>query len=47
MLSKNVNNKKFAPELVLFDEKKIKKDSDDFWHRKLTSQILDFLTAGH
>jgi hypothetical protein len=25
MLSKNVNNKKFAPELILFNEKKMRK----------------------
>ena len=30
ILSKNVSNKKCAPKLVFFNEKKIKKDSDDF-----------------
>jgi hypothetical protein len=30
MLSKNVNNKKCAPKLVLFNEKKNEKNSDDF-----------------
>ena len=42
MLSKNVKNKKCAPELVFFNEIKIKKNSYNFWHRKLTfeSQIL-------
>jgi hypothetical protein len=30
MLSKSVNNKKCAPKLVFFNEKKIEKDSDDF-----------------
>ena len=30
MLSKNVNNKKCAPQLVFFNEKKIEKYSDDF-----------------
>ena len=30
ILSKNINNKKCAPELVFFNEKKIEKDSDDF-----------------
>ena len=30
MLSKNVNNKKCAPKLILFNEKKIEKDSDNF-----------------
>ena len=29
MLSKNVNNKKCAPKLIFFNEKK-EKDSDDF-----------------
>ena len=29
-LSRNVNNKKCAPKLVLFNEKKIEKDTDDF-----------------
>ena len=36
MLSKNVNNKKCAPKLIFFNEKKIEKDWDNFWHRKLT-----------
>ena len=31
MFSKNVNNKKCSPKLVFFNEKKIVKDSDDFW----------------
>ena len=35
MLSKNVNNKKFAPKLIFFNEK-IEKDSDDFLNRKIT-----------
>ena len=30
MLSKNVNNKKCAPKLIFFNEKKIEKDSDKF-----------------
>ena len=30
VLSKNVNNKKCAPKLVFFDEKKTEKDFDDF-----------------
>ena len=29
-LSKNVNNKKCAPKLIFFNEKKIEKDSDNF-----------------
>ena len=28
--SKNVNNKKHAPKLIFFNEKKIEKDSDNF-----------------
>ena len=30
MLSKNVNNKKCAPKLIFFNEKKNEKDSDNF-----------------
>ena len=30
MLSKNANNKKFAPKLIFFYEKKIERDSDNF-----------------
>ena len=30
ILSKNANNKKCAPKLVFFNEKKNEKDSDDF-----------------
>ena len=49
ILSKNVNNNKCAPELIFFNEKKIQKDSDDFWHRKLTLKVKFwyFLTAPH
>ena len=36
ILSNNVKNKRFAPKLIFFNEKKIEKDSDDFLHRKLT-----------
>ena len=39
MLSKNLNNKKCAPKLIFFNEKKIEKDSDDFWYRKLTLKV--------
>ena len=39
MLSKNVNNKKWAPKLIFFNEKKIEKDSDNFWYRKLTLKV--------
>ena len=47
MSSKKVNNKKCAPKLVFFYEKKVEKDSDDFWHRKLTLKVKSchFLTA--
>jgi hypothetical protein len=38
-LSKNVNNKKCAPKLKFFNEKKIEKDSDNFWYRKLTLKV--------
>ena len=31
--------KKCAPKLVLFNEKKIENDSDDFGHRKLTLKV--------
>ena len=48
-LSKNVNNKQCTPKLIFFNEKKIQKDSDDFWHRKLTLKVKFwyFLTAPH
>ena len=39
MLSKNVNNKRCAPKLIFFNEKKIEKDSDNFWYRKLTLKV--------
>ena len=39
MLSKNVNNKKCAPKLIFFNEKKIEKDLDNFWYRKLTLKV--------
>ena len=39
MPSYHVNNNKCAPNLVFFNEKKIEKDSDDFWHRELTLKI--------
>ena len=34
ILSKNVNNKKMC-----FNEKQIEKDSDDFWHKKMTLKV--------
>ena len=33
------NNKKCAPKLLLFNEKRSEKDSDDFRHRKLTLEV--------
>ena len=46
---KSVSNKKYAPKLILVNEKKIEKDSDDFWHRKLTLKVKfwHFLTPPH
>ena len=38
MLSKNVKNKTCTPKLVFFNEKN-KKDSNDFWHRKLSLKV--------
>ena len=47
---KNVNNKKNAPKLIFFNEKKIEKDSDNFWHKifdiKFLSLPLAFLIVG-
>ena len=45
----NVNNKKCAPKLVFFNEKKIEKDSYDFRHRKLIMKVefWHFLTTPH
>ena len=40
--SKNVNNKKCVPKLIFFNEKKIEKDSDNFWHRKLTLKVRNW-----
>ena len=40
--SKNVNNKKHAPKLIFSNEKKIEKDSDNFWHRKLTLKVRNW-----
>ena len=49
MLSKNVNNKKCAPNLIFFNEKKIEKDSDNIWQKKIDfeCQILVLLTPSH
>ena len=46
-LSKNVFYKKCGPKLIFFNEKKIQKDSNDFWHRKLTLKVRfrHFLTT--
>ena len=38
-LSKNVFYKKCGPKLIFFNEKKIQKDSNDFWHRNLTLKV--------
>ena len=40
--SKNVRNKKHAPKLIFFNEKKIEKDSDNFWHGKLTLKVRNW-----
>ena len=40
--SKNVNNNKDAPKLIFFDEKKIEKDSDNLWQRKLTLKVRNW-----
>ena len=37
--SKNVNIEKCAPKLIFFNEKKIEKDSDNFWYIKLTLKV--------
>ena len=42
MLSKNVNNKRCAPKLIFLNEKKIEKDLDIFWYRKLTLKVKRF-----
>ena len=34
----NANNKKCATKLIFFN-KKIEKDLDDFWHRKLSLKV--------
>ena len=49
MLSKNVNNKKCAPKLIFFNEKKKEKDCNDFLHQKLTLKVKlrHFLTLPH
>ena len=39
LLSKNITNKKCAPKLILFNEKKIWKNSNNFWHRKFTLKV--------
>jgi hypothetical protein len=46
MLSKKVNNKKYAPRLVFFN---VKKDWDDFWNKKIDFEnpILALLTPPH
>ena len=39
MLSRNVKNKKCTSKLAFYIGKKIEKDSDDFWYRKLTLKV--------
>ena len=34
-LSETIKNKNYAPKLRFISEKKIEKDSDDFWHKKI------------
>ena len=46
MWTKNVKNIKCAPKLTFFNEKKMEKDSDNFWLRKLTLKV-NFLTLPH
>ena len=47
MLSKNVNNKKCAPKLIFFNEKKIEKDSEIFLKIDFKNQILALFDASH
>jgi hypothetical protein len=47
ILSKNINNKKCAPKLIFFNEKKIQKNSDNFRCRKLTLKVKRFGDLGH
>ena len=42
MLSKNVNNEKCAPKWIFSMKKKNEKDSDNFWHSKLTLKVKRF-----
>ena len=42
--SKNVNNKKCAPKMISFNEKKIE-SLDNFRHRKLTLKVKKLQTA--
>ena len=41
-LPKNHFNKKCAPKLLFFNEKKIQKDLDDFGDKKFTSKVQFF-----
>ena len=47
MLHKISKKKKCAPKFIFFNEKKIEKDSDNFWYRKLTLKVRNchFLIA--
>ena len=35
-------SKKHAPKMILSNEKKKWKDSDNFWHRKLTLKVINW-----
>ena len=36
---KNANNKKCAPKIIFINKKKFQKDSEKFYHRKLTLKV--------
>jgi hypothetical protein len=38
-LSKNVFNKSWCPKLIFFNENFFWKDSDNFWHKRLTFKV--------
>ena len=46
ILSKNVSDKKCAPKLLFFNEDKVEKVSDNFWHRKLTYKVKFWSNCG-
>ena len=45
-LWKNFINEKCSPKLIFFNEQKLERDSNDFWHRKFTLKVQNwhFLT---